>query len=327
MKDDSFWAPFADKATYDFRYLISGFMQTDNTAATTYTSIHNAICKLATERGDCVALIDIPEYCYNTAATDYKVEVAKYTAGISASDKYTAFFMPTVEYNMTEDSVYNNSKFPGYFHYLLCASDAFVNYPEWFAVAGYTRGVSHVYSVKATTKKLGDAAVNLFEPRTKVKVGKDGNDDLFITKAINIISTIKGAHYLWGNRTAFLLGDADDPVNDDLVASHFLNIRQLCTTIKKELYVTCRRFTFDPNSDILWINFCNAISPLLDRMKANQGIEDYKIVKVPVDTKGLLKAKIRIVPIEAVEDFELELFLEDSITGTSVEIDESNGTN
>jgi hypothetical protein len=116
----------------------------------------------------------------------------------------------------------------------------------------------------------------------------------------------------------------DDPVNGDLVASHFLNIRQLCTTLKKQLYVTCRRFTFDPNSDTLWINFVNAISPLLDRMKANQGIEDYRIIKVATNQKATLKAKIRIVPIEAVEDFVIDLFLEDSITGANVEIDEGS---
>ena len=110
--------------------------------------------------------------------------------------------------------------------------------------------------------------------------------------------------------------------NGDLVASSFLNIRQLCSTIKKQLYVACRRFTFDPNSDTLWFNFVNAIKPTLEAMKADQGVRDYRIVKVYTDKKATLKAKIRIIPIEAVEDFDLEISLEDSFGETTATIAE-----
>ena len=58
-------------------------------------------------------------------------------------------------------------------------------------------------------------------------------------------------------------------------------------------------------------------------MKAYQGIRDYKILKVPNDnTKATLKAKIRIIPIEAVEDFDLEISLEDSFGETTAEVNE-----
>ena len=141
--------------------------------------------------------------------------------------------------------------------------------------------------------------------------------------ALNVIKTVKGNYYLWGNRTAELLLDKND--GGDLMASHFLNIRQLCTTIKKQAYVTSKRYTFDPNSDVLWINWQNGIRPTLEKMKGDQGIEDYKFVKRANNgQKAILKAKIRIVPIEAVEDFDITLTLEDSISGTTVEADESD---
>jgi hypothetical protein len=54
-------------------------------------------------------------------------------------------------------------------------------------------------------------------------------------------------------------------------------------------------------------------------MRADQGIEDYKLIKVRNVKEATLQARIRIVPIEAVEDFEIELFLENSINGTVVE--------
>ena len=58
-------------------------------------------------------------------------------------------------------------------------------------------------------------------------------------------------------------------------------------------------------------------------MKADQGISGYKISRVATDKKALLVAKIRIVPIEAVEDFDLSIYLEDSLSGIIVDVDET----
>jgi hypothetical protein len=60
-------------------------------------------------------------------------------------------------------------------------------------------------------------------------------------------------------------------------------------------------------------------------MKADQGIRDYKILKVVEANpkRATLKAKIRIIPIEAVEDFDIEVSLEDSFGETAVSAAES----
>jgi hypothetical protein len=50
-------------------------------------------------------------------------------------------------------------------------------------------------------------------------------------------------------------------------------------------------------------------------MKGDQGIADYKIVKVKNNRKAFLSALIKIVPIEAVEDFDISVYLEDSLDG------------
>ncbi len=110
--------------------------------------------------------------------------------------------------------------------------------------------------------------------------------------------------------------NADSSASIQLTASSFLNIRHLCCDIKKTLYRAARRFTFEPNSDALWFNFKGAITPLLDEMKANQGIRGYQIIKLRTNKKALLVAKIKIVPIEAVEDFDLTVELSDSIEVT-----------
>jgi hypothetical protein len=57
-------------------------------------------------------------------------------------------------------------------------------------------------------------------------------------------------------------------------------------------------------------------------MKADQGVRDYQIVKIATDKKATLKAKVRIIPIEAVEDFILEVSLEDSFGETTATVTE-----
>ena len=310
LGDPTFWEPLKDKAAYDFRYVINGLIEGNDAANKAIVDLATYINNSESDdngRGDCTALIDIKSEAYSGKTTADAIKGIKEALSSIESSKYGAIFAPYVEYNMAKDSVYQNTRFPAAFHYLACAAKAAETYNEWYAIAGYTRGASK-YSISKTGVKLGDSAVNIFEPRY-VKGGID--------KAVNLIVKVKDNYYLWGNRTAEKL-DKDG----DLRASHFLNIRQLCTTIKKQTYVACRRFTFDSNSDTLWINFCNAIRPTLEKMKADQGIRDYKFIKVKTKQKAVLKAKIRIVPIEAVEDFDISLYLEDSLGVVTTEVEE-----
>lgn len=260
-------------------------------------------------RGDCTALIELREDKYVSTVATGKPEVLiieginEMPANVCDNGAYCALTVPSVYYKSA-------GKMPGAFHYLACFMNSLKSgFAEWYAAAGYTRGVSS-YVIDHTSVKLGEIAINALEPRNII------NQEAQPQFACNVIANFRGSYYLWGNRTAHKLGSAAG--GNDLVAWHFLNIRQLCSTIKKQLYVACRRFTFDPNSDTLWFNFVNAITPTLDAMKADQGVRDYKILKVYTDKKATLKAKIRIIPIEAVEDFDIEVSLEDSFGETSV---------
>lgn len=295
-----------DKSTYDFRYVVSGFIgdASANEAIRDLAHFDEAANDpFSTGRGDCVALCDV------------EIDKAGTVTGAPATaSKYAAYFAPSFcikDYNKKipgTSAEYKDDVFPASFYYLACAKKARLNnFDEWFAAAGYTRGIAD-FTIKSTKIKVGEILVNKLQPRN--------NKGDFDGPAVNLITNIRGNFYLWGNRTAEALRE------DNLVASHFLNIRQLCSTIKKQVYVACRKFTFDPNSDVLWINLCNAITPMLEKMKANQGIEDYIIEQVETTEKAKLMAKIRIIPIEAVEDFELELSLEDSFGMASATITE-----
>jgi hypothetical protein len=276
-----------------------------------------------TGRGDCVALVEINEFAYVNDAKgrpEAKILAAAEKMSYITADNgpYCTCTVPSVVYKMTPDADFeSNMKFPGAFHYLACYKRMIdSNFAEWYAAAGYTRGVSS-YTIDRTSVKLGEVAIQALEPRYK----RPAPYDYKMPFAVNVIANFRGSYYLWGNRTCSLLGEFGTS-KGDLTSQHFLNIRQLCTTIKKQLYVSCRRFTFDPNSDVLWVNFKNSITPTLDRMKADQGVRDYKIEKVYTDKKATLRAKVRIVPIEAVEDFVLEISLEDSLGDVAVTIAE-----
>ena len=315
LSDPKFWAPLKDKAAYDFRYIVTGLdpLSQDTDAA---KEVNNAIIELADAvnkasdpaangRGDCIALVDICSSAYRQKSQAEAITNITSQVNDLKASKYAAAFAPYVTYAMVEDKIYKNTTFPASFHYLACAAKAAENYNEWYAIAGYDRGVSD-YAIKSVGCKFGDIAINALCPR---------NNKSDVKKAVNVIAKIKNNYYLWGNRTLNALGE-------ELIASDSLNIRQLCTSIKKQIYVACKKFTFDPNSDVLWINFQNAITPLLEKMKADQGLSDYKFIKCKTNKKAVLMAKLRIVPIEAVEDFEIDLTLENSIAGTTVGIDE-----
>lgn len=327
----TFWEPLKDKSVFNFRYVMTGGCYEP--------AAMNQICQLATfnnnialedaetygklaGRGDCIALCDLNEnlggdtqnvnrnISSNLDLQSLITNIGYAAKVITSADQYSAIFGPKVTYVMDDLSVApfgGNKTFPASFHYLACAARTFGRYNEWYAVAGYNRGISN-YSIETTSVKLGEIAINTLAPR---KI----ND--YTTKSINLILHERGNYYLWGNRTGYALD------NNGIVCHHFLNIRQLCCSIKKQLYTACRQFTFDPNSDLLWINFVNAIKPTLEAMKADQGIKGYTITKTANDKKALLTARIRIVPIEAVEDFDISIYLEDSLTGIIVNADEA----
>lgn len=321
LDNETFWEALKDKTNYDFRYIMTGYLS--GGAATEH------IINVAKERGDCIALLDIDSSAYKGEdARDTKIAKIIENAKGYAADKNCAIFLPTVVYDLNRSEAYKtafsndtnsngassndvssnknfNKRFPASFHYLTCVANASERYAEWYAASGFTRGISP-FGIATTDFTVGEAIIDKLQPRKQV-----GG----LTHAVNVIAKFRDQYLLWGNRTANTLRAGDD---DDLIASDFLNIRQLCCTLKKQIYVACRQLTFDPNSEMLWINFKNKIRPILEKMKADQGIQDYEFVKITNAPKATLKAQIRIVPIEAVEDFEIDVTLEDSLDGVVI---------
>ena len=167
-------------------------------------------------RGDCTALVDINENAYINLPTKTPKIIAKEIMTVAnaetGANKYTALFAPYVTYDLaypTEDgnAYYTNTKFPASFHYLACAITARENFAEWYAVAGYTRGTS-AYSIKSVGIKLGEVVIDLLQPRNIRSTSPAAQ------RSVNLVVVSNNGYFMWGNRTAELLGAQGGELGD-----------------------------------------------------------------------------------------------------------------
>lgn len=312
--EDIDWNKLADKGLYDVKYLTAGGLElplASTEASATHTISH--MLAAAAKRGDCIALIDHAKTINPGAGETYAKAVRKAlglnndessTGALYNNDnlKYGAAFTPWCLFSI--DGI--ETALPPSFAYLSAYADSVSSNPNWYAAAGKYRGV--IPNINKTIVEYGDADCNDLQARS-IKLSGDFADDDNKGIAINPIAYIRafGDYVIWGNRTLL------NGVKGGLTASSFLNVRNLCCDVKKELYSASKDFAFEQNGDILWVNFSARIKPLLDTALSGNGIKGYKLIKEATNKKGRLKARIKIVPIEAVEDFDLTLEMTDSI--------------
>lgn len=282
-----------DRAEYTIKFITTGgypvfWNRTDQ-------SLVNKLMSTAADRGDAIALIDPIDIEPSKLYTYVKERMSESIVSDLGEDirKYGAMFTPWAKYSMqTADET---ESFPGSFAYLKCLALSTKTNADWLAVSGVTRGL--VPNLLELNQKVTGSIADQLQQTTGI--------------SINPIMNIKPYGYcIWGNRTLY-------NNLDGLTASSFLNIKVLTSNIKKVLYTAAKKLTFELNSDILWLNFKAAIEPTLDQMKSGSGISDYKITKVATTKKATIEAKIRIYPIEAVEDWDITVELSD--TTTSIE--------
>ena len=301
-----------DKGEYQIKFLTLGAYpsfefgldKTGTGSIETYNIFDNLI-ETAAKRGDCIALVDHTNNSTRTLQTTAGSVYANLSAyvknsltitrkGGDSEDGYTygAMFTPYAIYKL---STQNNTQhtLPASFGYLSAfAASTQVN-PNWYAVAGVSRGIPS--GLIGLSQNITNTIADLYQPRDNV--------------AINCITNIKPYGYtIWGNRTL-----KNNSADGDLKALSFLNIRVLTCDLKKTLYQACKRYTFENNTDITWLNFKSQIEPALAKMLSGNGIASYQIIKVATTKKATIEAIIRLVPIEPVEDWYITIELTDGV--------------
>jgi hypothetical protein len=152
---------------------------------------------LSAGRGDCIALFDIDENVYKGLSQKAAIDrVLSFAEKVPAS-KYAAAFVPAVKYSegsLNDVNTFNNQWFPASFHYLACAARSSENFSEWYANAGYSRGISK-YNIESVGCKFGEAAVNMFQRRSSVQVVTDAGT-VKVATSINPIINLRGSYYI-----------------------------------------------------------------------------------------------------------------------------------
>ena len=172
------------------------------------------------------------------------------------------------------------------------------NFP-WTAPAGFNRGV---------LTNVTDLAVN---PTQKQR-------DLLYRININPIAYFPGDGYvIYGQKTLYTKPSAFDRIN----------VRRLFLTLEKTAQGLLKYFVFEPNSYTTRTRLVNALSPIFDQAKNNDGLYDYKLVcderNNPPDVidNNELRISIYIQPVRTAE-FILADFV---ATRTGVNFDELIG--
>ena len=315
-----------DRNQYDIKFILAkqGISYTPTNEEEAKAELEAALT-IAQERKDCVVL-----YCKTAAIyAEEEISILKgkcdyigTTADASTSDK--GFFsdevkQPVGKYVISFYAINGIHKIADK-DTILEAHEAYVlaflnninnGYAEWNAVAGATRGlIPGGYEVDGFLK---ESEIDDMQLRTY-----DSSEDASNIAINPIVNMNPWGMRIWGNRTCLPNTNISDEAgvsktSDQLVASSFANVRILICDIKKALYKAARRCQFEQNSDVLWVNFTSNVNTLLEEMKQSYGIVGYRWTREETTERAKIKAILRIVPIEAVEDFDLTVELADSL--------------
>jgi len=207
--------------------------------------------------------------------------------------------------------------FPASFAYLTClARQLNATIPSYEAVAGVARGSVKNIVFDATTNSYEvctkDVLTNYIANHYNSMPQADGNMPI----SINGITQINPyGLVIYGTRTLA----KKDPV-DGVKATGILNIRNMVSDIKKQMYQSARRYMYSANNDALWINFRSSVIGLLNQMQQGYGIKSWSLKKdMAKSTKSSLYVLCSIQPVYPVEKFDITI----EITDEDVEVNEA----
>ena len=273
------------------------------------SSIVTKMLTCAADRNDCVALIDHTD-CYDRSLNPNDIRSVYYSVSnpnsaynIAANGEFGAMFTPWCGTSFASALINNYNRSyavvpstmpPSLFYLRAFAKQMSAEGGDWLAIAGSKRGQVNITKLNLISSlRMTSTIADAYQPRNAV--------------SINAIANIKPFGYIiWGNRTL-----ANNAVTGNLVATSFLNLRNIISSVKKTAFLAAKYCMFEQNSDILWLNYTNYISPILDELVSAAALNDYTLTRVATTEKAKLACKITLYPIYAVEAFDITVELAD----------------
>ena len=239
--------------------------------------VEEAIEMVEEERADSIYVITTPDK--PSGASDmvddmYNTEEAVYNLEDTEIDSnYACTYYPWVKYEDVDNNQYI---------YLPPTKDAVRNFAQtdntsysWFAPAGINRGSVDCVRAHFITK-LAD-------------------EDTLYEGRINPVKTFaQDGVKIWGQKNL--------QINESQL--NRISVRRLLLRIRKLIAISCLGLIFEPNDATVKQSFLTTVTPILDNVRSNRGVSDYRIeVNDTVESRERreLPCKIYIKPINALE--------------------------
>lgn len=239
--------------------------------------VEEAIEMIEEERADSIYVITTPDK--PSGASDmvddmYNAEEAVYNLEDTEIDSnYACTYYPWVKYEDVDNNQYI---------YLPPTKDAVRNFAQtdntsysWFAPAGINRGSVDCVRAHFITK-LAD-------------------EDTLYEGRINPVKTFaQDGVKIWGQKNL--------QINESQL--NRISVRRLLLRIRKLIAISCLGLIFEPNDATVKQSFLTTVTPILDNVRSNRGVSDYRIeVNDTVESRERreLPCKIYIKPINSLE--------------------------
>lgn len=249
------------------------------------------------DRADALAIIDLPNVYTpasdsNASAADRRNFTVKQAVdGLkdrSINNSYGATYMPWV---LGRDT---NTDRTLWLPPSVAALGAMANNDRlaapWFAPAGFNRG------------GLSEGAGGLPILDVTRRLTSDDRDDLYEANINPIAKFPAEGIVIFGQKTLQQTASALDRIN----------VRRLMIYLKREISFIASRLLFGPNVPATWANFTTQAVPLLKNVKAQFGVDDFKLVLDESTTtpdlvdRNIIYAKLFIKPTRAAEYFAID---------------------
>jgi len=266
--------------------------------------VTNYLLDTAEDRGDCLAVIDIAKaYTPSAETTDSPATAnaantpsAAATAllGRGINNSYGATYYPWVRIydNNTNQTLWA----PPSVAALGVLSNTDNLQAPWFAPAGFTRG------------GLSEGAAGIPVLDVSQRLTSDDRDLLYESNINPIAKFPAEGIVVFGQKTLQQTASALDRIN----------VRRLMIYLKREISFIASRLLFGPNSTATWDRFKGQATPLLDSVKAEFGIEDFRLILDESTTtpdlvdRNIIYAKLLVKPTRAVEFFAIDFVVTNS---------------
>lgn len=270
----------------------------------TNTSLTSMMIEKCEERGDALALIDLPDV-YKPSHEEYLADKTQRigTTPTQAANSlktrrldssYGATFYPWVQ---TVDA--NTSQIlwvpPTVAMMGVLASSEKAS-EIWFAPAGFNRG------------GLSDGAAGIPVSGVSERLSSKDRDTLYEARINPIASFPSEGIVVFGQKTLQERPSALDRIN----------VRRLVIFLKKQISILSTQVLFEQNVQSTWNNFKALIDPLLASVRTRLGITDYRLILDTSTTtpdlidQNILYAKIMVKPARAIEYIAIDFVIASS---------------